>query len=232
MMRSPASHGSLASKSVIVAAVAAAVAVAVAVAAATAVAVGVSGGGPVFGAPSPTGTATPTVRGDEGGALAAIDRAGTVRPLPADADGRRASGGMFPPPQSSRLFAFPTRRVDVAAVLSPKDKIIVGNLTVSPHVYDVEVQFDARMLVSGAPAMMHCGVIDNNGLRRFFITDDRPVRSAAGWEHHTMIARVALPDMTIGLRCVADRTALYSASFRRITFAANEVDPGRRDFFG
>lgn len=123
-------------------------------------------------------------------------------------------------------------RLDVAGTFSPSDKISVANLTVTPHEYVIAITFDARLIAFGVPNTLNCGVIDNNGFRRFFLRDEKPIRSFAGWERHTIIGRVALPDLTMGLRCVPERAALISAHFRAIRFVAVEIDHSTQGAFG
>lgn len=160
-----------------------------------------------------------------GSALSRSSVSGTVP------EATRAKNSAEPTAPAIRLSSV-RNRLELAGVFLPQDKINLGNLTVSPHEYNVDFEFDARLTSSDFAATLSCGVIDNNGFRRFFITDARRLTSTEGWQHHVIAARVALPDLTMGLRCVPDRTALYSLEFRDIVFSAVEVDHARRDDLG
>lgn len=123
--------------------------------------------------------------------------------------------------------AYMMQSLERTAVVGPTEAIAVANLTVEPGRYLVSYQFESRLVSDRLDAELNCGLVDNNGVDRFLVADPEPVTVGTDWTRHTVVAPFSLPDVTLGIRCLSDRTDLVHALFRKVslsvvTLAADE----------
>lgn len=115
--------------------------------------------------------------------------------------------------------------VSRAGLVTAESGIAVANLTVRPGNYILSYEFEARLDAVDPSMQLRCGLVDNNGFRRFFVEDPKPIAAGHGWERRTLVTNFSLPDVTIGIRCIPTETGLLQASFRDVALSAARVSP-------
>lgn len=128
----------------------------------------------------------------------------------------------FPSGASGRTTVI--ERMSRVGVFGPSHAISVANLTVTPGVYLVRFNFEARADSAYSPATIKCGLVDNNGVDHFIFDDSTPLTAGRGWATHTETTTFALADVTLGVKCQPAVAGLYRASFRNVTFWVERIE--------
>jgi hypothetical protein len=68
-------------------------------------------------------------------------------------------------------------RLTVSALMGRQTAVAVADLTIPPGQYTLRVSYSARVFSAYNPVSLRCGLIDNNGSRRFLATDQNPIES-------------------------------------------------------
>ncbi len=105
------------------------------------------------------------------------------------------------------------------ALVGPDRGLVVANLSIEPGRYLVTYGFESRMIAAHADIELSCGLVDANGVVRFLIPDPTPISTGTGWRQHLVTSPFSLPEVTIGIRCVSDRTHVVYAQFRGVSIS-------------
>lgn len=111
----------------------------------------------------------------------------------------------------------------ISGRFGPSNPVVLDNLTIADGSYIVSYSLSAFVSAKGAPASVSCGVVDTSGRIAFFAGMTR-VADSSGWVELAAAGRFDLPELTLGLRCFAEREAAIDMVVRDVSLLATAVD--------
>ncbi len=111
----------------------------------------------------------------------------------------------------------------ISGRFGPSNPVVLDNLTIADGNYVVSYSLSAFVSAKGVPASVSCGVVDTSGRIAFFAGMTRVAQSGR-WVELAAAGRFDLPELTLGLRCFAERDAAIDVVVRNVSLEATAVD--------
>ncbi len=111
----------------------------------------------------------------------------------------------------------------ISGRFGPTNPVVLENLTIADGNYLVSYSLLAFVSTKGAPGSVSCSVVDTSGRIAFFAGMTR-VAESGRWVELTAAGTFDLPELTLGLRCFAERDAAIDFVVRDVSLDVSAVD--------
>jgi hypothetical protein len=111
----------------------------------------------------------------------------------------------------------------ISGRFGPDDPMVLENLTIADGDYTVSYSLDVFVSTKGIPGSVSCGLVDTSGRIAFFSGMTRVVESGH-WVDLNASGTFDLPELTLGLRCFAERDSTIDLVVRNVSLEATALD--------